>query len=164
MEHALSLDSIRPWRTAAIVASGIAALELLGLIVAATLLLGHPFAQRAAKAALERPAGRPAARIKARRSTVLPAAKTWVLVLNGNGRQGAAAAEAAQVRARGYRIGAVGNAARPAQGPTLVMYRPGYRAEAKKFAHRLGIGTVAALDGLRPGSLHRAQLVVVLGS
>jgi hypothetical protein len=44
------------------------------------------------------------------------------------------------------------------------MYRPGYRSEANRFAHKLGIGVVAALDGLRPSSLHRAQLVVVLGN
>jgi hypothetical protein len=44
------------------------------------------------------------------------------------------------------------------------MYRPGFQSEASSFAHKLGIGVVTALDGLRPSSLHRAQLVVVLGN
>ena len=164
MEHAVSLESIRPWRTAAIVASGVAALELLILVAAAIILLGHPFAQRAAKAALRPTHRTPTARVRPTSPAVLPPARTSVLVLNGNGRQGAAAAEASQVRAYGYRIGAVGNAPRPAQGPTLVMYRPGFQSEASSFAHKLGIGVVTALDGLRPSSLHRAQLVVVLGN
>jgi hypothetical protein len=87
-----------------------------------------------------------------------------VVVLNGNGQAGAAAAEATTIRARGYKIGAVGNAPRSSVGPTLVMYRPGFAAEARRLARDAGISVVTALDGLQPSSLQRAQLVVVLGA
>jgi len=94
----------------------------------------------------------------------LPRTRTRVVVLNGNGEAGAAGAEADAIRARGYKVGAVGNAPRPSQGPTLVMYRPGYAAEAHRLARDTGIGVVSALDGLKTSSLHRAQLVIVLGA
>jgi hypothetical protein len=87
-----------------------------------------------------------------------------VLVLNGNGQAGAAANEADAIRARGYRISAVGNATQPTTGASLVMYRPGYAAEAKRLARDTGIGVVTALDGLKPGKLGRAHLVIVVGS
>ena len=44
------------------------------------------------------------------------------------------------------------------------MYRPGFVAEGHRLARDAGIGVVAALDGLQPSSLRRAQLVVVLGA
>jgi hypothetical protein len=116
-----------------------------------------------ARAAAKPAASRPAT-TKPSRQAGLPRAKTRVVVLNGNGEAGAAAAEAAAIRARGYKIGAVGNAPRPTQGPTLVMYRPGFAAEAHRLARDAGISIVTALDGLQPSSLRRAQLVVVLGT
>jgi hypothetical protein len=165
VEHALRLDAVRSWRIAALVATGIAAVELLGLIAAGVLLLGRPLTHHAAKAARKpapavtrRTVGEPA------RNAVFARTRTRVTVLNGNGRTGAAAAEAASLRTRGYRIGAVANAPRPTQGPTLVMYRPGFSAEARRLARDTGIGVVTALDGLPTSSLHRAQLVIVLGS
>ena len=163
MEHAVPFEAVRPWRTAAILASGVAALELLALIVAGTVLLGRSVVSHGASVAAKPAASRP--------STTQPSphaglsrAKTHVVVLNGNGEAGAAAAEASAIRARGYKIGAVGNAARPTQGPTLVMYRPGFAAEAHRLARDAGISIVTALDGLQPSSLRRAQLVVVLGT
>lgn len=164
MEHAVSFDAVRQWRTAALLASGIAALELLALVATGVLLLGRPFAHHAAKAAAAKPAPvRPKEKAKPVRKRVLARAHTRVTVLNGNGETGAAAAEAAAIRARGYKISAVGNAPTPAQGPTLVMYRPGFSAEAKRLARDAGVGIVTALDGLKTSSLHRAQLVIVLG-
>jgi hypothetical protein len=161
VEHAVPFEAVRPWRTAAIVASGFAALELLALIVAGTILLGHSVhgARAASKSGPAKPA---AAKPKAR--ALLPRAKTHVDVLNANGLTGAAATEATAVGARGYKIGAVGNAPRSSQGPTLVMYRPGYAAEAHRLARDAGITVVTALDGMKPRSLGRAQLVIVLGA
>jgi LytR cell envelope-related transcriptional attenuator len=166
VEHAASFDAVRQWRIAAILASGIAALELLALIAAGVLLLGRPFAHHTTRAAAAaKPAPVPAKRkAKPVRKPTLTRARTRVMVLNGNGQTGAAAAEAASIRARGYRISAVGNAPTQAQGPTLVMYRPGFSAEAKRLARDAGIGIVTALDGLKTSSLHRAQLVIVLGN
>jgi hypothetical protein len=167
VEHAVPFESVRPsvrpWRTAAIVASGVAALELVALIVGGTVLLGRSVVSHRAHGATRPAASKPAVS-KPARHALLPRAKTKVIVLNGNGQAGAAAAEASAVRARGYRIGAVGNAPRPSQGPTLVMYRPGFAAEAHRLARDTGIAVVTALDGLRPSSLRRAQLVIVLGS
>lgn len=163
MEHAVSFDAVRQWRIAALLASGIAALELLALIAAGVLLLGRPFAHHTPKAAAAAPVP-PKRKAKPVRKPTLTRAHTRVMVLNGNGQTGAAAAEAAAIRARGYRISAVGNAPTRAQGPTLVMYRPGFSAEAKRLAHDAGIGIVTALDGLKTSSLHRAQLVIVLGN
>ena len=162
MEHAVPFETVRPWRTAAVVASGVAALELLLLIVAGTVVLGHSVGRRSATAAAKPSATRPVQ--KPAPHAMLPRARTRVVVLNGNGQAGAAAAEASAIRARGYKIGAVGNASRSVQGPTLVMYRPGFAAEGRRLAHDAGIGIVTALDGLKLRSLRGAQLVVVLGA
>jgi hypothetical protein len=162
VEHAVPIADFR-WRTAAIVAGGIAALELVGLIVVGTVALGHSVTSHTARAAVapHRPA---TAASKPVRRAALPRTKTRVVVLNGNGEAGAAGAEADAIRARGYKISAVGNAPRPSQAPTLVMYRPGYAAEGHRLARDTGIGVVSALDGLKTSSLHRAQLVIVLGA
>jgi hypothetical protein len=163
MEHAVPFEAVRPWRTAAIVASGLAALELLALIVAGTVLLGRSVVGHGARAAAK-PAASTPARTQPSRHAGLPRAKTRVVVLNGNGEAGAAAAEASTIRARGYKISAVGNAQRATQGPTLVMYRPGFAGEAQRLARDTGIGVVTALDGIQPSSLRGAQLIVVLGA
>ena len=163
MEHAVPFEPVRPWRTAAIVATGVAALELLALIAAGTVLLGRSVVGQGARAAAKPAASRPATTTPSRHPS-LPRAKTRIVVLNGNGEAGAAAAEASTLRARGYKISAVGNAQRATQGPTLIMYRPGFAAEGQRLARDTGIGVVTALDGMQPSSLHRAQLVVVLGS
>jgi LytR cell envelope-related transcriptional attenuator len=162
MEHAVPFEPVRPWRTAAIVATGVAALELLALIVAGTVLLGRSAVSHGSRAAAKPAASRPAT-TKPSRHASLPRAKTRIVVLNGNGEAGAAAAEASTLRARGYKISAVGNAQRATQGPTLIMYRPGFAAEGQRLARDTGVGVVTALDGMQPSSLRRAQLVVVLG-
>jgi hypothetical protein len=163
VEHAVPFEAVRPWRTAAMVASGVAAVELLALIVTATVLLGHSVTSNGAAAAARpasthHPTTKPAAR------AVLPRTRTRVIVLNGNGQAGAAASEAAAIHSRGYKISAVGNAPRSSQGPTLVMYRPGFAAEGRRLARDAGISIVTALNGVRLSSLKRAQLVIVLGA
>jgi len=160
VEHAAPFEAVRPWRTAALVASGIATLELAVLVIGGVVILGRPFVSRA-KASTP-PAKATRAKSAPARGALLPRARTGVLVLNGNGRSGAAHAEAERVMARGYRISAVGNADSANSGPTLVMYRPGFDREAKRLGRDLGIRVVAPLDGLR--SLHGAKLVIVLGS
>ena len=161
MEHAVPFPDFR-WRTAAIVAAGVAALELVGLIVVGTVALGHTVTRHGARAAVA--SHQPPAVSKPVRHAAIPRTKTRIVVLNGNGQAGAAGAEADAIRARGYKISAVGNAPGPSQGPTLVMYRPGFAAEAHRLARDTGIGVVSALDGLKTSSLHRAQLVIVLGA
>lgn len=163
MEHAVPFEAVRPWRTAAVVASGVAAVELLALIVTATFLLGHSVTSHGSAAAAVASSTKPAA-TKPAQHAVLPRTRTRVIVLNGNGQAGAAASEATAIRSRGYRISAVGNAPQSTHGPTLVMYRPGYAGEGRRLGRDTGISIVTALNGLRPSSLQRAQLVIVLGA
>jgi hypothetical protein len=90
--------------------------------------------------------------------------ETSVMILNGNGEQGAAAAEADRVRALGYLIGTVGNAPRSDFPQTVVMYRPGFKPEARRLAKEIGVRAVSPLDGLSRKDLLGAHLAIVLGA
>jgi hypothetical protein len=161
---------IQPWRTAAFVAAAVAAIELLVLIVVGGALIAkpatgtsvHPVAKHAPAKTSHK-----AAAVKTHHAAV-PAAhvargKVWVLVLNGNGRQGAAASAASRVSRRGYHIRGVANAPRSDFTRNLVMYRKGFEGEGRRLARDLGIRIVGPLDGLRTSQLHGAQAVVVVG-
>jgi hypothetical protein len=84
------------------------------------------------------------------------------MVLNANGQAGAAHAAADRVQARGYLLGNVGNA-RTISPHTIVMFRPGYEAEARRLAHDLRVRIVRPLDGMRPAQLYGAHVVLMLG-
>jgi hypothetical protein len=163
---------VRPWRTAALVAAAIATVELLLLVVVGGALLAKPDAPGRGPAKPKRAAasetpstGKPAKRkAQATAAPDLARTKVEVLVLNGNGVQGAAAAAAAKVQRRGYRIGEVTNAPRMDYVRSVVMYRAGFAAEARRLARDIGVGIVGPLDGIRPGRLHGAHAVVVVGS
>jgi hypothetical protein len=178
VDHPLRLDraelAIRPWRTATLVVAGIAALELVLLVMLSGALLAKPEQAGAHKATASkavaakhatRPAPRPAKVATTEKSTPaqLPRRKVTVLVLNGNGRQGAAATAASRVSGKGYRIGLVANAPSHDYAASLVMYRPGFKGEAQRLARDLGVKVVSPLDGVRPGQLHGAQAVLILG-
>jgi hypothetical protein len=168
----ISADSIhplvRPWRTTAIIASGIAGLELLILLIIATAAIGKGVTAHAREAGLARATGIPSsasAAIKPEpKRTTLARGETSVIVLNGNGRTGAAAAEASRVRARGYAISGTGNAARSDYGRSVVMYRAGRKPEAKRLARDLGIRLVGPLEGIRKRDLMGAHVAVVVGN
>ncbi len=161
MEHVLPTSPRHPWRTIAVVAAGIAALELLGLVVAGAALIARPVMRHArADAAASRKTTKPASTPS---RPLLPRGSVSVTVLNGNGIAGAAAGAASRVRARGYLIGEVGNAPRSGYGRSVVMYRAGRRPEALRLARDLRIRLVSPLDGLRPRDLLGAQLAVVVG-
>lgn len=179
MDHPLRLDhaelAVRPWRTATLVVAGIAALELVLLVMLGGALLAKPEQAGARKATASKPvaakhATNPApvptriARAEKAAPAQLPRRKVTVLVLNGNGRQGAAAAAASRVSGKGYRIGLVANAPSHDYAASLVMYRPGFKGEAQRLAQDLGVKVVSPLDGVRPGQLHGAQAVLILGS
>lgn len=162
----------RRWRTAALVAWAVAAVELVAVATLSALLVGRPVLGRAAASpAAARPerthpragAGIAPARFPRPLAPQLSRRRTAVLVLNGNGVAGAAAAAAARVRARGYVVAAVGNAPRSDYARSLVMYRPGYEAEARRLARDLGLGLVAPLDGLRPPELRGAHAALIVG-
>ena len=160
VEHVLPNPSRHPWRTIAVVAAGVATLELVGLVVAGTALLAKPVAARARAAAVKHAA----AEASPKALPLLPRRSVRVTVLNGNGIAGAAAEAASRVRARGYKIRKVGNAPRSGYGHSVVMYRAGFRPEALRLARDLGIALVSPLDGLRPGNLAGAKLAVVVGA
>ena len=164
---------VRPWRTATVVASLVAAVELVLLIGAAVLLLAKPLAhavQRHAEASALAPAV-PTKKTHAAAHKIkkaLPArhtrSHTGVFVLNGNGRNGAASSEASKLMGIGYRVPGKGNAKRQDYATTLVMYRRGWEAEGRRLAGDLHIKIVGPLDGMSTSSLHGAPLVVVLGA
>jgi hypothetical protein len=175
VDHPLRATGSLPltvWRSAAVVAILVATVELVLLVVAGVALLTRDgssatTAQRHTRTTTQpRPAA--ARRITTHRATP-PAAKlargkVHVVVLNGNGRPGAAAAAASRVRQHGYRIGLVGNAARMSYRRSIVMYRPGFEGEGRRLAHDLGVKLVGPLDGMRAAQLHGAQTVLILGT
>jgi LytR cell envelope-related transcriptional attenuator len=165
VDHALPHPSpsgtAHPWRTIAFVAAGVAALELLVLTIVGIAVLAKPMAKRAA--VRQAKAATVTKKTVAPTRPILSRGAVSVTVLNGNGVSGAAAAEASRVRARGYKIGVVGNAPRGGYGRTIVMYRAGLSREGSRLAHDLGIGIASPLDGLRRRDLHGAKLAVVIG-
>jgi hypothetical protein len=168
VEHSLS-PARTPWRTATLVASAVAAVELVVVVVLGVALLAKPVSEHVRKAA-EQKVLAPVAKPKPKPRVALPPGKpklsrgeTSVIVLNGNGRTGAAAEGAARVRAFGYTIGTVGNAPRTDFTRTIVMYRRGYRGEAARLAADLKIKVVGPLDGMRTSDLMGAHVALVLG-
>jgi hypothetical protein len=159
-----------PWRTAALVAAVVATAELVVLLVVAggSFLAGSDHAKAAAskpvKAVSAKQKSTAANKAPARTAADLPRRRVSVVVLNGNGRQGAAAAASSRITGRGYRISVVGNAPSHDYPSSLVMYRPGFAAEGKRLARDLGIRLVSPLDGMRPKQLHGAHTVVILGA
>jgi hypothetical protein len=174
MDHlAPAPELARPWRTATLIATGIAAVELVLLIAAGLVLLGrhiapdvHAAAVREAKkpkhAAVRRAPVKPAP-ARPHRPVLKPRAQTRVLVLNGNGVEGAAALAASLAQARGYPAPTVGNAPHTGYAKTMVQYAPRYRKEALRFARDLNLSVVAPLDGMKPSQLKGAHLVEILG-
>lgn len=167
MEH--SLPQIQtPWRTATVVLGGVAAFQFVLLIVLLVALLAEPVSQRVTNEARQKvlapvtkkPAAAPrTAATKPR----LSRAETTVIVLNGNGRAGAAAATAERVRAKGYSIGSVGNAPSTDFPRSLVMYRAGNAGEGRRLASDLGIKVVGPLDGMKRSQLLGAHVAVIIG-
>ena len=115
-------------------------------------------AQKPAHHAKSKPAAKPAPRVE------LPRGKTAVLVLNGNGRTGAAGEAASVVQSIGYKVSATGNARRMNFPRSIVMFRPGFKGEAKRLAKDVRVTSVTPLDGMRASDLGGAQLVLIVGT
>jgi hypothetical protein len=165
-------DLVRPWRRATLVASAIAAVELVGLLLCLTVIVAKPLAhavQRHAQKVASTPPPAPVRQEIKRQAAPPPKPTTSrqhtkVLVLNGNGRTGAAHLEAAKLQSFGYRIAGAADAKRHDYATTVVMYRIGFRAEGVRLAHDLHVRVVGPLDGLRPKALDGGQLAVILGA
>ena len=167
-----------PWRTAAVIAAGVAAVELfilvvIGVVLGAKLLTDSAekaviSATTAAKAADTTPAASKSSSKKGAPASSTPVAnlsrnKTSVVVLNGNGLPGAAAVAAQRLRHFHYIVAATGNAPRTDFQRSLVMYRKGYEGEAIRLAHDLHLRRVTPLDGLEVGDLQGAHVALIIG-
>ena len=175
MDHPLRPPDalVRPWRLAAFVAASVAAVELRLLLAIGGGWLVETVSSKVQSAAREhalaptkQASDKPAARKERAKpdTSVLRPGKTVVMVLNGNGRTGAAAAAATRVRGKGYRVGTVGNAASTSFARDLVMFRPGFDEEGRRVARALGVKRVGPLDGMRVRQLGRAHAVLILGA
>jgi hypothetical protein len=168
MEHSLSRPPVAPhWRTATIVAGAVAAAEFAALLAIGLPMLGRSVSTHVRTAAEERVFAPAQEQKQAKEPITLPALprrKTAVVVLNGSGLSGAAAGAGRQVHGLGYVVAGVGNAPRSTYGRTIVMYRPGRKAEAERLARDIGVQLVGPLDGLRKRDLVGAHVALVLGS
>jgi hypothetical protein len=138
---------VRPWRLAAFVAASIAAVELLLLLGIGGGALAGALSDRLQLEATERalaPVARP--------DKAKPAARKPAPVA------------ASRVRSEGYRVGAVGNAARTDFSQSLVMFKPGFAGEGRRLARDLGVRRVGPLDGIRVRDLGKAHAVFILGA
>jgi hypothetical protein len=163
----------RLWRRAALGVGALAFLELVALVALVALLVARAATQDGvAKPAEARHAARSAVALRRHPVVKLPAAVVpiqprdhlRILVLNGNGKTGAAASAAGQLRRLGYLIAGTANATHQNYAASLVMYRPGFRAAALRLAHDLGVHIVGPLDGMRAAALDGGQLAVILGA
>jgi LytR cell envelope-related transcriptional attenuator len=170
VQHAESIPASFPWRTATLVVGVIAAVELLALIGIGVVQLAptkHATSSATASAAA---APRPAHVARKHKAPRVPShplrarSAVNVLVLNGNGVQGAAGSEASRLRIQGYRVGGARNAARHNYARSMVLYVPGWIKEARRLARDAGVRIVAPVDGLRASMLRGSKLVVVLGN
>ena len=182
MNYPVSLERIhtaQQWRTVTLVVGAVAAAELVLLLVLGGALLVKPAdpsdvlrtrpifeAAKPGQVVATPPTARAHA-TKPKAATFgaeLPRRKVHVLVLNGNGRQGAAASVASRVSRRGYKITGVANAPTHDYVHSIVLYRPGFRGEARRFAKDMGVRIVGPLDGMRPNQLHGAHTILILGA
>jgi hypothetical protein len=175
VEHAYDAQrSVTPWRTAAIVAAAVAAVELfalvlLGVIVGAKLMTDKAetiVAQTQASKNEAATAGTDEPTTQAGNTApiaALPRSRTSVIVLNGNGIPAAAAVGSDRVRKFDYVIAGTGNAPRTDFQRSVVMFREGFKGEALRLAKDLKIRRVTPLDGLTKRDLRGAHLAYVVG-
>jgi hypothetical protein len=174
VDHRADL-STPPWRSAAFIAATVATVELVILLIIGIWLFGKFFSDEVTKAtdpakvaqvAVERELGTQYGTNNSAAGTkpMLSREETSVLVLNGNGRSGAALEASTQVRRRDYLISGTGNAERTDYPRSLVMYRRGFEQEAHRLAKDIDVRRVVPLDGMRPGELQGAHLALIIGA
>jgi hypothetical protein len=176
VDHPAQLSAPQPWRSAALVAATIAAVELFLLVV-----LGFAFGAKLFSREVDRvtaTAAAPAAQatvaetpvpaqseasVEEPAPVILARNETSVIVLNGNGIAGAASVAAERVQRRGYIIAGTTNAPRTNFRRSLVMYRPGREGEARRLARDLKVKRVGPLDGIRIADLQGAHVALIIG-
>jgi hypothetical protein len=168
VEHASHLPSAFPWRTATVVVGVVAAIELVALIgIGATRLAGPLRAHTTTPVTHAKAVAAPQRHVRSVASVPVhplrPRTKLSVLVLNGNGVNGAAGSEATSLQTLGYGSSRSEDAARHDYARSMVLYVPGYAQEARRLARDTRVGIVAPIDGSRTADLKGSRLVVVLG-
>ena len=156
MEHAHPVNRDFSWRGVALAAGLLLAIALAGLGGAALI---HQLGKSAPATAAhtKQPPAKPAG------PALRPRSAMSVVVLNGNGVNNAAGAEATQLLAFGYRHATSTDAQNHDYARSLVLFRRGYEGEAQRLAQDAGIRAVAPLDGRLPSAYAHDQLVVILG-
>ena len=91
-------------------------------------------------------------------------AEVTVAVLNGTTVQGLAAQVGEEVRAGGFKLGTIGNAARIDQTRSEVLYRDGEARAARAVANRLGIDKTAPVDSVNEEIAGSFDVIVLVGS
>lgn len=154
MEHVQPIDRSFSWR-------GLALAAMLLLIIALAVLGGMALLHRLGGT---RPVPGTGHGSKGPAAVPLrPRSRTSVLVLNGNGANGAAGAEATQLVGRGYAHAVPTDAQTLDYARSIVLFRPGWQAEAERLARDAKIAAVAPLDGRVAPAYARLPLVVILG-
>jgi hypothetical protein len=149
VDHSSRIPTPQPWRSAAFIAATVATVELVILLVAGIFLFGKFFAGEVEKAS--DPAA--VARAAVERQTKATA----------GGGSGKAAATADRVRSRHYLVAGTGNAPRTSFTHSVVMYRPGFKGEARRLGRELRIRRVTPLDGMTIRDLQGAHVALVVG-
>ena len=93
-----------------------------------------------------------------------PRSRISVLVLNGNGVEGAAGTTATKLLAAGYGHAIPADAPSLGYARSLVLYRPGWQREAERLAKDSRVAAVATLDGRVAPAYAHVPLVLILGS
>lgn len=91
-------------------------------------------------------------------------AQVTVAVLNGTTVQGLAAQLGEEVRAGGFKLGTIGNAARIDQTGSEVLYRQGEGRAARAVANRLGIEETSPVDSVNEEIAGSFDVIVLVGS
>ncbi len=168
MDHPSSLSRPRSWRTTAIFAAAVAAFELVLLLLIGLAFVGQTVSREGGPVkalTTERRKAAPATTTSSRPAVPeLSRQETSVMVLNGNGRNGAASEAADLVRSRNYLIAGTADAPRTDFARTIVMFRPGHRPEAVRLARDFKIKRIAPLDGVRVADLQGAHLALIVGA
>ncbi len=170
-------DLVRPWRRATVVASAVAAVELVLLLALGAMLVAKPLShaiEHQAVASASHPAAIVSAppkkvqaaihRMHAPAGKARPRSHVRIMVLNGNGQAGAAGTTAGRLQHLGYKISGTANAHRQDYASSVIMYVAGYRAEGMRLGKDLGVKVVAPVDGVGRSALHGGQLVVIVGA
>ena len=85
-------------------------------------------------------------------------------MLNGTTVQGLAAQVGEEVRAGGFKLGTIGNAARIDQTTSQVLYRDREARAARAVANRLGIDKTAPVDSVNEEIAGSFDVIVLVGS